>query len=63
MIDAEKTGIVIDKKDYKAMASTINSLKNNYCFKAEDCIERSKVFAIENMYEGYRKLYESLLVK
>lgn len=59
----EKTGIVIDKKDYKAMANTINSLKNNYYFKAEDCIERSKVFAVENMYEGYRKLYESLLAK
>lgn len=57
----DKTGIIIEKKDYQAMANAINKLKENYYFKSEDCINRSKVFAIENMYKGYKELYESLL--
>lgn len=59
----EKTGIVVNKGDYKELAKTINEVKNNYTFKIEECIERSKQFSCENMVTKYNKLYESLLGK
>ena len=57
----EKTGKVIAKGDYKAMAEYINELKNNYVFKKEDCIERSKLFSKGNMVNNYSNLYKEIL--
>lgn len=59
----EKTGKVIAKHDFKAMADYINGLQNDYNFKVEDCIDRSKEFSNENMNNKYKELYESLLGK
>lgn len=57
----KKTGVVIDKGDYKKMAETINDQYHNYIFKEEDCINKSKEFSIENMKSSYNKLYKELL--
>ena len=58
-----KTGVVVDKGNYRAMAEVINSLYKNYYFKSEDCVERSKRYSKEVMKKEYQKLYESLLSK
>lgn len=58
-----KTGVVVDKGNYKAMAEVVNSLYRDYYFKPEDCVERSKRYSKEVMKKEYRKLYESLLSK
>ena len=56
-----KSGVVVDKGNYKAMAEVINSLKNNYFFKSEDCLSRSKKFSTANMVENYENVYKELL--
>ena len=58
-----KTGVVVNKGNYRAMAEVINSLYKNYYFKSEDCVERSKRYSKEVMKKEYQKLYESLLSK
>ena len=58
-----KTGVVVDKGNYRAMAEVVNSLYKNYYFRSEDCVERSKRYSKEVMKKEYRKLYESLLSK
>ena len=58
-----KTGVVVDKGNYKAMAEVVNSLYKNYYFRSEDCVERSKRYSKEVMKKEYQKLYESLLSK
>ena len=58
-----KTGVVVDKGNYRAMAEVINSLYKNYYFRSEDCVERSKRYSKEVMKKEYQKLYESLLSK
>ena len=58
-----KTGVVVDKGNYKAMAEVVNRLYRDYYFKPEDCVERSKRYSKEVMKKEYRKLYESLLSK
>ena len=60
MID-EKTGHVIAKGDYKAMAKYINELKNNYTYNSKDCIERSKQFSTNNMIKNYNDLYKQII--
>lgn len=57
----EKTGIAIDKYDYKKMASIINSLKSNYYFKISDLQNRAKEFSKEKMVSKYTSLYNSIL--
>lgn len=57
------SGIVIEKTNYKEMARMINELKNNYHFDSNKCIERSRMFSLDNMIKKYQELYESLLVK
>lgn len=57
----EKTGIVVKKGDYKKLAETINEVKNNYNFKVEDCLERSKRFSTTMMVDNYYKLYKEIL--
>ena len=58
-----KTGAVVDKGNYRAMAEVVNSLYKNYYFRSEDCVERSKRYSKEVMKKEYQKLYESLLSK
>ena len=58
-----KTGVVVDKGNYKAMAEVVNKLYRNYYFKSEDCVKRSKRYSKEVMKKEYQKLYESLLSK
>ena len=58
-----KTGVVVDKGNYKAMAEVVNKLYRNYYFKSEDCVKRSKRYSKEVMKKEYQKLYESLLGK
>lgn len=58
-----KTGVVVDKGNYRAMAEVVNSLYKNYYFRSEDCVERSKRYSKEVMKKEYQKLYESLLSK
>ena len=58
-----KTGVVVDKGNYKSMAEVVNRLYRNYYFKSEDCVERSKRYSKEVMKKEYQKLYESLLGK
>ena len=58
-----KTGVVVDKGNYKAMAEVVNNLYRNYYFKSEDCVKRSKRYSKEVMKKEYQKLYESLLGK
>lgn len=58
-----KTGVVVDKGNYRAMAEVVNSLYKNYYFKSEDCVKRSKRYSKEVMKKEYQKLYESLLSK
>ena len=57
----EKTGIVIEKGNYNQMAKVINDLKNNYAFNKEDCLNRAKLFSLENMKDNYLKLYKEIL--
>lgn len=59
----EKTGYVIEKGDYKAMAEYVNKLKNNYTYDSKDCVDRSKLFSIDNMKNGYEGLYNTILKK
>lgn len=59
----EKTGFVVDKGNYKAMAKVINELYKNYYFKSEDCVKRSYRYSKEVMKKEYEELYESLLSK
>lgn len=59
----EKTGVVIDKGNYKSMAAVINELRRNYYFNSLDCVNRAKLFSKEKMMEEYKKLYESMLAK
>lgn len=56
-----KCGIVVDKYNYKEVAKLINSQKENYTFNYLDCVERSKKFPKEKMYEDYYNLYRKLL--
>lgn len=58
-----KTGVVVDKGNYKAMAEVVNKLYRNYYFKSGDCVKRSKRYSKEVMKKEYQKLYESLLSK
>ena len=58
-----KTGVVVDKGNYKAMAEVVNKLYRNYYFKSEDCVKQSKRYSKEVMKKEYQKLYESLLGK
>ena len=58
-----KTGVVVDKGNYKAMAEVVNKLYRNDYFKSEDCVKRSKRYSKEVMKKEYQKLYESLLGK
>ena len=58
-----KTGVVVDKGNYRAMAEVVNKLYRNYYFKSEDCVKRSKRYSKEVMKKEYQKLYESLLGK
>lgn len=57
----EKTGIVVEKYNYVQMAKTISDLKNNYNFKVEDCLERSKLFDKKNMLNNYKELFEEIV--
>ena len=57
----EKTGVVVDKYDYKAMAKVINDLKDNYSFKSEECLERSKRYSTKHMCDDYASLYKEIL--
>lgn len=56
----KKTGIVVDRYDYKAMANIINDQYKLYTFNADDCINKAKEFSIENMKNSYNKLYREL---
>lgn len=56
-----KTGVVVDKGNYKSMAKVINSLHKEYYFKSKDCLERSKKFSTEKMIENYEEIYKLLL--
>lgn len=57
----DKTGKVINKYDYMSMANLINKESNDYSYKVEDCINRSKLFSKENMLDNYDKLYKTLV--
>lgn len=59
----DKTGIVVDKYDYKKMAEEINKQYKNYNFNSLDCVERARLFSIDNMKKEYKKIYEKLLNK
>ena len=59
----EKTGVVVDKGNFKGMAKVVNDLYQNYYFKSENCVKRSKRYSKEVMKKEYQKLYESLLSK
>ena len=59
----EKTGIVVNKGDYKSIANTINGLYKDNIFDSIDCTNRAKQFSKEKMINKYKELYESLLVK
>ena len=58
---SDKTGIVVDKGDYKTMAKKINELKDNYYFNNELIKERSVEFDKKNMLETYDRLYRDML--
>lgn len=57
----EKTGMVFEKGDYKAMAKAINDTKNDYQFNSELCLKRSKRYSTEAMVSSYHKLYKEIL--
>ena len=57
----EKTGIVVDKKDYKNMARIVNELKEDYIYSVKDCVNRAKNFSSEHMIEKYKNLYLRIL--
>ena len=57
----EKTGIVVEKGNYRKMAEEVNALSNHYVFKPEDCFERSKQFASSHMVMNYNRLYKNIL--
>lgn len=59
----DKTGIVVDKYDYKKMAEEINKQYKNYNFNSLDCIERARLFSIDNMKKEYKKIYKKILNK
>lgn len=55
------TGIVIEKYDLEKVIETIDEIqKGSIVFNENDCIERSKVFSLENMVDNYVKLYSTL---
>lgn len=57
----DKTGLVVKKGDYKKLAETINEVKENYSFKIDDCLNRSKQFSTEVMVDNYFQLYKEIL--
>ena len=57
----DKTGIVVDKKDYRAMAKYANETKNNYYFEIKECVDRARIFSSEQMIKKYKELYVNLL--
>ena len=56
----EESGIVVEKYDYKQMAKLINDIKNNNPFDEEKIINSSKRFNKVDMFNNYKKLFESL---
>lgn len=58
-----KTGIVVDKGNYQAMAEVINELYRNNYLKSEDCVKRSSNYSKKHMMKRYGELYESLLAE
>lgn len=54
----EKTGVVVEKGDYRKMAKVINELKTNYLFNNKDLILNAKKFSKENMLKNYLDLYK-----
>ena len=57
----ESTGIVVNKYDYKEFASVINKLCYDNSFVKNNCIERSKLYSLENMIDKYNKLYYGVI--
>lgn len=57
----DKTGLVVPKSDYQAMAKSINDLKKNYFFNEKDCLTRAKLFSASKMVEQYENLYKDIL--
>lgn len=57
----ETSGKIVDKYDYKKMATLINQQFNDYTYKATDCINRSKLFTKEKMLDNYWQLYNKIL--
>ncbi|MBR3167105.1 MAG: glycosyltransferase [Erysipelotrichaceae bacterium] len=56
----EKTGAVVPKGDYKAMAELINRLSTENPFLAAECEARGKRFSVANMAAAYASLYKEL---
>lgn len=57
----EKCGIAIKKYDYECFAKTINAIKNNYSFKNDNALQRSKKYSKNVMIRNYVELYNKLL--
>lgn len=53
----EKTGIRIEYNDEEALYDAIISLKENNYFCKEDCLERAKMFDVNERFSEYLSLY------
>ena len=56
----EDSGVIVEKGNYKELASAINRLKNNYRFNKEKVIANSKKYNKEIMLNNYSELYKKI---
>ncbi|MBR3809285.1 MAG: glycosyltransferase [Clostridia bacterium] len=56
----EKSGSVVDCDDYESFKSEIVRICETKPFSSSDCIERAKLFDMNDKFREYVKLYESI---
>lgn len=56
------TGIIVEKYDHKAILNVIEKLqKNEIELSSSACVERSKIFSLDNMVNNYIDVYNKLI--
>ena len=56
----EKSGSVVDCDDYESFKSEIIRICETKPFNSSDCIERAKMYDMNDKFIEYVKLYESI---
>ncbi len=56
----ERSGAVVEKGDFTAMAELVNRLQKDMAFSSSDCSARGRMFSKERMIQSYASLYREL---